>query len=86
MKYSLSTTPLLVVDSNDEDRAVQISAGNFDTAVSIYLVWAGTKNVIEILNAAGKSAVSMRVRAGNRIEAYTDAGTADLAVRKTCCS
>ncbi len=82
MQYSLSTTALLIVDSEPCDRWVSLSAGNFSTAVSVYLRWAGTKNVIRILNAAGLTQMTLRVRAGNRVEAYTNAGTADIAVNK----
>lgn len=82
MKYSLTTTALLVVDSRSCERWISVSAGNFSTAVSVYLRWAGTKNVLEILNAAGKSQKTLKVPSGNRIEAYTDAGTADLSVHK----
>ncbi len=82
MKYSLTTSALLVLESRQCDRMISFSAGNFSTAVSVYLQWANTRNVFGILNAAGKSQMTARIPAGNRVEAYTDAGTADLAVAK----
>jgi len=80
MKYSLTTTPMVVVDSKSYDRMMHISAGNFSTAVAVYFRWAGTQNTVFILSSNANSKQGIAVSAGRRIEAYTDAGTADLAV------
>lgn len=82
MKYALTTTAKLVVESKGYDRAMQFSAGNFSTAVAIYLRIPNTANVLAILDSDANSKCMLPVPAGRRVEAYTDAGTADLAVVK----
>ncbi len=82
MKHSLTTTAKLVVDSEGYDRKMHFSAGNFSTAVSVYLRIPNTQKVVLILNAAGTSKGDVLLPAGRRLEAYTDAGTADLSVEK----
>ncbi len=86
MLYSISTTAVEVFAPQSQNAYVKFSAGKFSTAVSVYIRPVGTQNPWLILNAAGKSADQMWVSHGTQLEAYTDAGTADLAVLKTCCS
>lgn len=84
--YSLSTTAKEVCAPLSQDALYRFSAGNFSTAVSVYIRKVNTKSPMLILNAAGVSSAEIVVPQGIRLEAYTDAGTADLAVLKTCCS
>ena len=86
MLYSLTTTAKEVVAPSSADQIVKFSAGKFSTAVSVYIRKVNTLNPWLILNAAGKSAGELLIPHGTQMEAYTDAGTADLAVVKTCCS
>lgn len=85
MLYALTTTAKEVYAPQSADAMAHFSAGNFSTAVSIYIRPVNTKKPWVILNAAGKSDTSLVVPHGTQLEAYTDAGTADLAVLKTCC-
>lgn len=82
MKYALTTTAKEVVEPQSYTRIMRFSAGNFSTAVSVSVRFPGTLNVIFILNAAGVTHALLEVPAGRRLEAYTDAGTADLSVIK----
>ncbi len=86
MKYSLTTTPKTVVESTSVARVMRFSAGLFSTAVNVYIAPQGTKNVIVILNTGGATHTMIAVPAGVNLEAYTDAGTAELAVTKEECS
>ncbi len=86
MLYSLTTIAIEVLAPDSNDRLVKFSAGKFSTAVSVYIRPVNTKNAWLILNAAGKSSDQILVPHGTQLEAYTDAGTADLAVLKTCCT
>ena len=86
MKYSLTTTPKTVVESASVPRVIRFSAGLFATAVNVYLAPPGTKNVIVILNTGGMTHTMIAVPAGVTLEAYTDTGTAELAVTKEACS
>jgi hypothetical protein len=82
MKYSITTTPTTIVDSASVDRILLFSAGVFSTAVAVYIQPQGTKNVQIILDGVATSKAKLFVPKGVSIEAYTDAGTADLAVSK----
>ncbi len=82
MKYALTTTAKEVVESQSYPRTMRFSVGNFSIAVSVYVRFPGSLNVILILNAAGGTHALLEVPAGRRLEAYTDAGTADLSVMK----
>ncbi len=86
MLFALSTTAKEVVAPSSADQIVKFSAGNFSTAVSIYVRKVNTKNPWLILNAAGKTSDELMVPHGTQLEAYTDAGTADLAIVKVCCT
>ncbi len=86
MLYSLTTTAVEVYAPQSADALVKFSAGKFSTAVSVYIRPVNTKKPWLILNAAGRSSDQIMVPHGTQLEAYTDAGTADLAVLKTCCS
>ncbi len=86
MLYSLTTTAIEILAPDSNDRLVKFSAGKFSTAVSVYIRPVNTKKPWLVLNAAGKSAEQLLVPHGTQLEAYTDAGTADLVVLKTCCS
>lgn len=85
MKYSLTTTAKVVVQPASTDRRMRFSAGNFSTAVAVYLRFPGTQNVLLILSASGTTTDMLLVPANATLEAYTDAGTADLAVTKETC-
>lgn len=82
MKYSLTTTPQTVVQPASVDRTMYFSAGLFSTATAVYIQPQGTKNAKLILDSDASSMARMFVPKGVSIEAYTDAGTADLAVSK----
>lgn len=82
MKYSLTTTAQLVVEAKGYDRLMRITAGKFSTAVAVYLRYPNTQNIMALLDSDANSKVDIPVPAGRRVEAYTDAGTADLAVIK----
>ncbi len=82
MLYSLTTTPLAVVSPASADRVIQLSAGKFSTAVNVYITPPGSKNVQVILSANGTTKARLKVPHGTSLEAYTDAGTAELAVTK----
>ncbi len=87
MLYALTTTAKEVLAPDSNDRMIKFSAGNFaSSAASIYIRKVNSKNPWLILNAAGKSADQLIIPHGTQLEAYTDQGTADLAVLKTCCS
>ncbi len=86
MLFRLTTTAIEVVRPSSHDGLYKFSAGQFSTAVSVYIRPVGTLSPWLILNAAGKSEATLMVPHGTQLEAYTDAGTADLAVLKTCCS
>ena len=86
MLYAITTTAIEVVPPSSHDQICKFSAGKFSTAVSVYIRKVNSKNPWLILNAAGRSASELMVPHGTQLEAYTDAGTADLAVVKTCCT
>jgi hypothetical protein len=85
MLYALTTTAKEVYAPQSDGAIIRFSAGNFSTAVSIYIRPVNTKKPWVILNAAGNTDISFMVPHGTQLEAYTDAGTADLAVLKACC-
>ncbi len=86
MKYSLTTTRQTIVESASVARVLRLSAGLFSTAVNVYIAPQGSQNVIVILNSGGATHTMIAVPAGVNLEAYTDAGTAELAVTKEECS
>lgn len=86
MLYNLTTTAKEVYAPQSKDAIVKFSAGNFSTAAMIAIRPVNTKKTWLLLNAAGKSSDQILVPHGTQLEAYTDAGTADLAVLKVCCS
>lgn len=87
MLFALTTTAKEVVAPSSADQIVKFSAGKFaSSATSVYIRKVNTANPWLILNAAGKSADQLLVPHGTQLEAYTDTGTADLAVVKTCCT
>ncbi len=87
MQYSLTTTAKDIWQAHSHDAIVKFSAGKFaSSATSVYIRPVNTLNAWIILNAAGKSSDQIMVPHGVQLEAYTDAGTADLAVLKLCCS
>ena len=85
MLHALTTTAKIVVQPSSVDRKINFSAGNFSTAVAVYIRTPGTKKVQLILDSDAKSKDSLIVPAKTSLEAYTDAGTADLAVTKQQC-
>ena len=87
MLYALTTTAKEVVAPDSSDRRIKFSAGNFaSSAASVYIRKVNSKNAWLILNGAGKSSDELTVPHGTQLEAYTDQGTADLAVLKACCT
>lgn len=86
MLYSLTTTPIEVYAPRSADAWVKFSAGNFSADEAVYIRPVNTQKPWLILNGAGKSGDQILVPHGTQLEAYTSAGTADLAVLKTCCS
>lgn len=87
MLYAITTTAKEVVAPDSSDRMIKFSAGKFaSSATSVYIRKVNTLSPWLILNAAGKSDASLLVPHGTQLEAYTDTGTADLAVLKTCCT
>lgn len=87
MLFALTTTAKEVLPPDSSDRMIKFSAGKFaSSATSVYIRKVNTLNPWLILNAAGKSASELLVPHGTQLEAYTDTGTADLAVVKTCCT
>lgn len=86
MLYSLSTTAREVLAPSSADQIVLFSSGSFSTAVTIYIRKVNTKNPWIILSSGGKTSEKMMIPHGTQLEAYTDAGTAELVVVKTCCS
>lgn len=85
MLYALTTTAKEVYAPQSDNAVIRFSAGNFSTAVSVYIRPVNTKKPWIILNAAGNSDITLMVPHGTQLEAYTNAGTADLAVLKACC-
>lgn len=87
MLYSLSTTRKTIVEPASVPRVMRFSAGLFvSPAVNVYIAPPGTKNVIVILNSGGATHTMIAVPAGVTLEAYTNDGTAELAVTKEECS
>lgn len=87
MIISLTTTAKEVVAPDSNDRIIKFSAGNFaSSAASVYIRKVNSKNPWLILNGVGKSSDQLTVPHGTQLEAYTDAGTADLVVLKACCT
>ncbi len=87
MLYAMTTTAIEVVAPESYDRMVRFSAGKFaSSATCVYIRKVNTLSPWLVLNAAGKSSDQILVPHGTQLEAYTDAGTADLVVLKTCCT
>ena len=85
MKYSLTTTPLRVVDPQDYPRTIHFSAATFSTAVAVYIAPEGTKSVQLVLSANGSTQGTLVVPKGVSLDAYTDAGTAELVTSRNPC-
>jgi hypothetical protein len=87
MLYPITTTAIEVVAPESNDRMMKFSAGKFaGSATSVYIRKVNTLSPWLVLNAAGESTSSLLVPHGTQLEAYTDIGTADLVVLKTCCT
>lgn len=85
MKYSLTTTPQRVIEPQDYPRVFLFSAALFSTGVAVYITPSETKSVQLVLSAAGTTQGTLLVPKGVSLDAYTDAGTAELVVSRAAC-
>jgi hypothetical protein len=85
MKYSLTTTPQRVIEPQDYPRIFLFSAALFSTAVAVYIAPQGSKSVQLVLSANGTTQGMLSVPNGVSLDAYTDAGTAEIAVMRSPC-
>lgn len=85
MKYSLTTSRQTIIDSASIDRVYVLTAGVFSTAVAVYISIGRGSPVDVILSSGGTTHVHLAVPANTEVEAFTDAGTAELAVMKQTC-
>ncbi len=81
-KHSLTTTALRIIEPTGFDRMYRISAGKFSTAVVVYLEVGNKGEADVILSANGSTQTTLFVPRGTEVQAWTDAGTAELAVLK----
>lgn len=84
-KKSLTTSALKVIDPASADRVFLISAGLFSTAVAVYLALGNEREPDVILSSGGSTHTRLFVPAGTTVYAWTDAGTAELALLKQSC-
>jgi hypothetical protein len=87
MLFAITTTAIEVIAPHSMDAYYKFSASKFvSSATAIYIRPVGTANPWLVLNGTGNSSDKLLVPGGTQLEAYTDAGTADLVILKTCCS
>ena len=77
-KHSISTTKEKILESADEPRTILFSAGEFSTAVAVYVATGETGDPDFVLCDEGTSAFLFTVPPMRSVFAWTDAGTAVL--------
>ena len=77
-KHSLTTTALKVLEAADEPRAILFSAGEFSTAVAVYVRASASGDPDFVLCDEGTSAFLFTVPPKRSVFAWTDAGMAVL--------
>jgi len=85
MKYSLTTAAQTVIMPQGYPRIVLLSAALFSTAVAVYVKPQGSNSVQLVLSAAGTTQGMLYVSAGVTLDAYTNAGTAELVISRAPC-
>lgn len=86
MLYSLTTTALKVLEPQDEDRPYLFTGGLFDASNTVYIRFSDTGGAVAMIWRDGNNHLRLNVPKGVTVYAYTDAGTAKLAVLKEGCS
>lgn len=81
-KYSLTTARKVIIDPTSVDRRFLLSVGLFSTAVAVYIAIGQGSDVDLIHSSGGTTLVIISVPAGATVEAWTDAGTAEIATLK----
>ena len=81
-EHSLTTTPLQIVESEEEDRRFLVSATLFNGAVVAYvrLRDVGPADAGLVLN--GSTMIQVMLPKNRRMDAWTNAGTSKLVVTK----
>ena len=82
MQCSLTTTAQEVVRPDSASRRILFTGALFSTAVYIALRFTNAGPAEALLSVNGVTAIRLTVPAGVSVHAYTDAGTALLAVSK----